>query len=119
VPRRPAARPRRARAAALWAELVAPWPLRRGSRYTGEKRRGRGGHSKEVGAVIQLRVWPLCRGAGLHERLPCRGGRRKGKGRREDGRELTTVTNDDSGEASLDAGDDGGAGQRCRTSCST
>jgi hypothetical protein len=36
------------------------------------------------------------------------------RGRREDGTELTTVTNDDSGEASLDAGKDGGAGQRCR-----
>jgi hypothetical protein len=36
------------------------------------------------------------------------------RGRREDGRELTTVTNDDSGEVSLDAGEDEGAGQRCR-----
>ena len=36
------------------------------------------------------------------------------RGRREDGRELTTVTNDDSDEVSLDAGEDEGAGQRCR-----
>ena len=42
------------------------------------------------------------------------GERERERGRREDGRELTTVTNDDSGEASLDAGKDGGAGQRCR-----
>jgi hypothetical protein len=40
-----------------------------------------------------------------------RRGRRKWKGRRKDGRELTTV-NDDSGEASLDAGEDGGARAR-------
>jgi hypothetical protein len=40
-------------------------------------------------------------------------GERK-RGRREDGCELTTVTNDDSGKASLDADEDGGARQRCR-----
>ena len=39
---------------------------------------------------------------------------KKEKGEGEKGRELTTVTNDDSGEASLDACEDGGAGQRCR-----
>jgi hypothetical protein len=43
------------------------------------------------------------------ERQPRRGRRRK-----EDGCELTTVTNNDSGKASLDADEDGGARQRCR-----
>jgi hypothetical protein len=37
---------------------------------------------------------------------------KKEKGEGEKGRELTTVTNDDSGEASLDAGEDGGVRAR-------
>jgi hypothetical protein len=46
APRQAAARPRRARAAALRAEPVAPWPLRRGSHNAGGKRRERGDHSQ-------------------------------------------------------------------------
>jgi hypothetical protein len=46
--------------------------------------------------------------------VPRRGRRRKWKGRREDGRELTSV-NGDSSEASLDADEDGGARARWLT----
>uniref|UniRef100_A0A804MX75 Uncharacterized protein n=1 Tax=Zea mays TaxID=4577 RepID=A0A804MX75_MAIZE len=46
--------------------------------------------------------------AGRHA---CRAGKKE-KGEGEKGRELTTVTNDDSGEASLDVGEDGGARAR-------
>jgi hypothetical protein len=60
----------RARVAALRAEPVAPWPLRRGSRNAGGKRRGRGdrsqglltgGHRGRVGLVLR-RGCGRCRG---------------------------------------------------------
>jgi hypothetical protein len=72
-----------------------------------------GARAGELGGLAASTVAHRRLGHGWSRRAAARaapGNKEKGEG--EKGRELTTVTNDDSGEASLDAGADGGAQAR-------